>query len=141
MIQTKYHGEIEINNDDILHFEKGIPGFLDEKEFMILPLSDDGTYSIMQSLSAPMVAFVVASPFNYFPNYEFQLEDTAIEELELRTEKDVLVFSILSVGEPFENTTVNLQAPIIINSTNHKAKQIILNNTSYKIKHPIFQEG
>src|ERR1700730_10482251 len=100
MIQTKYHGEIEIKHEDILHFEKGIPGFLDEKEFVILPLSDDGTFSIMQSVTTPFVAFVVASPFHYIPNYEFQLEDPVVEELGLKSEKDVRVFSILSVAEP-----------------------------------------
>ena len=26
-IKTKYHGEISINDEEILHFEKGIPGF------------------------------------------------------------------------------------------------------------------
>jgi flagellar assembly factor FliW len=141
MIQTKYHGEIEINNDDILHFEKGIPGFLDEKEFIILPLSDDQTFSIMQSLTTPYVAFVIASPFHFFQDYEFKLEDPIVEELDIKGEKDVLVFLILSVGEPFEKTTANLQAPVIINSSNHKAKQVILNDGRYKTKHPIFQKG
>lgn len=141
MIQTKYHGEMEINQEDILHFEKGIPGFLDEKEFVILPLSDDGTFSILQSVATPYVGFVIASPFHYIPNYEFQMEDAVVEELGLNSEKDVRVFSILSVGEPFEKTTMNLQAPVIMNTSNHKAKQVILNNTSYQIKHPIFQKG
>jgi flagellar assembly factor FliW len=141
MIQTKYHGEIEINQDDILHFEKGIPGFLEEKGFIILPFSDDQIYLIMQSVTTPQVAFVVANPFHFFQNYEFPLEDSVVEELNLKTEKDVQVFSILSVVEPFEKTTANLQAPIIINTENQKAKQVILNNQSYKIKHPIFQKG
>ena len=141
MIQTKYHGEIEINKDEILHFEKGIPGFLDEKEFIILPLSDDQTFSIMQSLTTPYVAFVIASPFHFFQDYEFKLEDSIVEELDIKAEKDVLVFLILSVGEPFEKTTANLQAPIIMNSSNHKAKQVILNDGRYKTKHSIFQKG
>ncbi|MDP4085197.1 MAG: flagellar assembly protein FliW [Bacillota bacterium] len=140
-IKTKYHDEIEVNKDEILHFEKGVPGFLDEKEFVILPLSEDQTFSVMQSVTTPYVAFVVVSPFSYYPNYEFQLEDTVIEELSLKSEKDVLVYTILSVQDPFENTTVNLQAPIIINNSNHKAKQVILNDGNYKIKHPLFQKG
>ncbi|MCQ6278695.1 flagellar assembly protein FliW [Bacillus sp. EB600] len=141
MIQTKYHGEIEVNKEDFLHFEKGIPGFLDEKEFIILPLSDDQTFSIMQSLTTPYVAFVIASPFHFFQDYEFKLEDSIVEELDIKAEKDVLVFLILSVGDPFEKTTANLQAPVIINSLNNKAKQVILNDRCYKTKHPIFQKG
>jgi flagellar assembly factor FliW len=141
MIKTKYHGELEINKEDILHFEKGMPGFLDEKEFVILPLSDDQTFSIMQSVNTPYVSFLISNPFNFFKEYEFKLEDTVLEELEIKVEGDILVFSILSVGDPFEKTTANLQAPVIINSSNHQAKQVILNDQRYKTKHSIFQKG
>jgi flagellar assembly factor FliW len=141
MIKTKYHGEIAINKEDILHFEKGIPGFLDEKEFVVLPLSDDQTFSIMQSVNTSYIAFVISSPFNFFKDYEFKLEDAVLEELEIKAEGDVQVFSILSVGDPFEKTTANLQAPVIINSSNHQAKQVILNDQRYQTKHSIFQKG
>lgn len=141
MIKTKYHGEIEVKDEEILHFEKGIPGFLDEKEFVVLPLSDDQTFSIMQSVNTSFVAFVISSPFNFFKDYEFKLEDGVIEELEIKADKDVLVFSILSVGDPFEKTTANLQAPVVINSSNHQAKQVILNDQRYQTKHSIFQKG
>ena len=140
-MKTKYHNEIEVNKEDILHFEKGIPGFLEEKEFIILPITEDQTFSVMQSISSEYLAFLVVSPFHFFPEYDFQLEDLVIEELGLQTEKEVQVYSILTTEDPFENTTVNLQAPVIINTTNQKAKQVILNDGQYKTKHPIFQKG
>lgn len=137
--KTKYHGEIEVQQEEILHFAKGIPGFLEEKQFVVLPLSDDGVYSILQSTENEHLAFVITNPFHFFKDYDFELEAAVIEELELQSDKDVQVFSILTVQEPFEQTTVNLQAPIIINTKTHKAKQVILNHASYKIKHPLFQ--
>jgi flagellar assembly factor FliW len=140
-IKTKYHNEIKVNKDDIIHFEKGIPGFLEEKEFIILPLSEDQTFSVMQSISTEYLAFLVASPFHFFPEYDFQLEDLVVEELGLRSEEEITIFSILTTEELFENTTANLQAPVIINTTNQKAKQVILNDGQYKTKHPIFQKG
>jgi flagellar assembly factor FliW len=141
LIKTKYHGEIDIREDDILTFEKGIPGFLEEKEFIVLPLSEDQSFSIMQSVSTEYLAFVIANPFYYFRDYDFQLEDPILEELEMKSEQEVQVYSILTVEEPFEQTTANLQAPVIINIMNHKAKQVILNNGNYKSKHPIFKKG
>ena len=140
-INTKYHGEVEFNNEDIIRFDKGIPGFNDESEFIILPISEDEIFSVMQSVSTDYLAFLIASPFHFFPDYDFQLEDTIVEELELESEKDVLVFSILTAGDPFEKTTANLLAPVIINTKNQKAKQVILNYGQYKTKHPIFQRG
>jgi flagellar assembly factor FliW len=137
-IATKYHGEVEIN--EILTFEKGIPGFMGEKKFTLLPLSDDDIFTVLQSIATQELAFVLTNPFHFFREYDFQLDDPVVEELELKTEKDVVVYSILTVQEPFEKTTANLQAPIIINATNRKAKQVILHNEQYKTKHPIFEK-
>jgi flagellar assembly factor FliW len=141
LIKTKYHGKIVIKKEDILTFEKGLPGFLEETEYIILSLSEDQSFSIMQSVSTENLAFVIVNPFHYLQEYDFQLEDSVIEELELKSEKEVQVFSILTVEDPFDKTTANLQAPVIINTTNLKAKQIILNNGNYKTKHSIFQKG
>jgi flagellar assembly factor FliW len=138
LIKTKYHGKIEIKKEDILTFEKGLPGFLEEKEYIVLPLSEDQSFSIMQSVSTEYLAFVIVNPFLYFQKYDFQLEDLVVEELGLKYEKEVQVYSILTIEDPFHKTTANLQAPIIINTTNHKAKQVIFNNGNYKTKHSIF---
>ncbi|WLR55542.1 flagellar assembly protein FliW [Mesobacillus subterraneus] len=138
-INTKYHGEVEV--EDILTFQKGIPGFVEEKQFSLLPLSDDESYFVLQSVSTPGLAFVLTNPFHFMKEYDFKLEDATVEELNLESEKDVAVYSVLTVQDPFEKTTANLQAPIIINQRNRKAKQVILHDEQYKTKHPIFKKA
>lgn len=140
-IQTKYHGEITIEETDIIRFENGIPGFLNEQQFIILPLTEDGIYSIMQSVRTSQLAFVITNPFIFYKDYDFTVEDMVVKQLGIETITDVKVFNILTLQDPFENTTVNLQAPIIINTKNNLAKQVILNNESYKTKHPLFNES
>lgn len=140
-IDTKYNGSLEINSNEILNFEKGIPGFLEEKKFVLLPLSDDETFSVLQSVITSEIAFVLTSPFNFFKDYDFQLEDQVIEELGLDSEEDILVYSILTVQDPFIKTTANLQAPVVINAKKRKAKQVILHHEKFKIKHPIFEKA
>ncbi|WP_163144133.1 flagellar assembly protein FliW [Bacillus sp. 22-7] len=135
-IQTKFHGEQEINKDDIIYFPSGIPGFLDEKEFYILPLEGTELF-VMQSVKTTEVAFIVTDPFVLFPQYEFDLPEEVLEKLEIQSDKDVAVFAILTVREPFHNTTANLQAPLVINHTKKLGKQVILNQTTYQTKHRI----
>ncbi|SFB25295.1 MULTISPECIES: flagellar assembly protein FliW [unclassified Bacillus (in: firmicutes)] len=135
---TKYHGEVDIILEEIIHFEKGIPGFGDEKEFVVLPLSDDKTFLVLQSVKNQYLAFVITNPFHFFKEYDFQMEDAEVKELGINDEKEVVVYSILTVQDPFGKTTANLQAPLIVNSSNRKAKQIILNDSELKTKHPIF---
>ena len=40
---------------------------------------------------------------------------------------DVDILSIVSLGETFEQSTINLKSPIVLNSKNNVGAQIILN--------------
>lgn len=137
-IQTKFHGEQEIVKEEILHFETGIPGFLDEKEFYIFPLEDTPLY-VLQSIRKKEIAFIITDPFPLFTKYEFDLSQDLVESLNIQSEKEVTVFVILTVKEPFNKTTANLQAPIIINQKNKQGKQFIINNSPYTAKHLIME--
>lgn len=140
-ISTKYFGEITINEEEILTFESGIPGFLDEKQFIIQMLTDDGLYSVLQSVTTPELAFVITDPFFFFKDYDFHLDDAVVEQLGIEKPTDVRVVNILTLQDPFEKTTINLQAPVIINTKNNKAKQVILNDEKYTIKQPLFHKS
>lgn len=134
-IQTKYHGEIEIQPSRIIQFKSGIPSFLDEKEFYILPFADEGPFLIMQSVQTPGLAFVVVSPFDFFTDYEVKLTDQVIETLQIDNQEDIVIFTTLTIHEPFQNTTTNLQGPIVINDKKKLGKQVILADSPYKTKH------
>jgi flagellar assembly factor FliW len=138
-LRTKYHGEIEINEKDIFHFEYGIPGFLDEKKFVLLQL-EDTPFVILQSVKTPGLGFAMINPFVYFKDYDFELDEQTVEQLQLTSEKEVAVYVILTVADPFEQTTANLQAPIVLNYEKKLGKQVILTNTPYKTKHRLFHE-
>jgi flagellar assembly factor FliW len=140
-IQTKYHGLIKVEEADFIHFEHGIPGFLEEKEFIFLPMDVDSPFFIMQSKQTSELGFVVTNPFIFFEDYEFELAEHDKETLKIITETEIRIFTILSVKEPFTETTANLQAPIIFNQSSKLAKQVILNEPVYTTRHKIFQKA
>ncbi|MDV5128732.1 flagellar assembly protein FliW [Bacillus velezensis] len=137
IIKTKYHGEIRIDEGQIISFENGLPGFNEETQFVILPLSEDSPFLALQSVKQEHIAFIVASPFIFFKGYEFDIDQATLELLHIEDIEDVEVMAILTLEEPFENTTANLKAPIIVNKKEMKAKQIILHDASYETKHLI----
>ncbi|MFC0477859.1 flagellar assembly protein FliW [Robertmurraya beringensis] len=139
-LRTKYHGTIEIDQSNYIYFSNGIPGFHEEIQFVILPLEEDETFYIMQSVNTPTLAFVMINPFAYYHNYDFILDESVVECLKIDALADVLVYSILTVQDPFKNTTVNLQAPVIINTKNNFGKQIILNNEKYLTRHKLVEK-
>jgi len=135
-ISTKFHGEIEINEEEIYTFESGIPGFLEERQFGLLPL-DETPFFVLQSLKTPEVAFIMTNPFEVFPTYEVNLSDEVLADLQIQSEQDVTVFTILSVRDSFEQTTANLQAPIILNHTKKLGKQYIMKTDNYTTRHKL----
>ncbi|WP_349408635.1 flagellar assembly protein FliW [Pseudalkalibacillus sp. SCS-8] len=141
-IQTRYFGEVQISEDEIVKFKQGLPGFNIEKEFVILPFSEEETpYHILQSVSTPSLAFVLGNPFVFFPDYEFELSESVTELLEIQSEKEVAVYIILTINEPFEKTTANLKAPVVINLNKGIGKQVVLNKEEYETKHFIMKEA
>jgi flagellar assembly factor FliW len=80
----------------------------------------------------------VTDPFVFFKEYDFELDQSSVESLGNPSEKEVQVLSILTVRETLNESTANLQAPIILNLANRKGKQVILTYSDYQTKHLIF---
>ncbi|MEC1154191.1 flagellar assembly protein FliW [Cytobacillus horneckiae] len=137
-IETKYQGTIEVNKEDVILFATGLPGFADDSQFVLLPFLDDLPYFILQSIQSRDLAFVVVDPYPFFQDYQYKLNDAAVQSLKIEHPEDVATFVILTLKEPFANTTANLQGPIVINVKEKLGKQLILNDSSYKTKHPLF---
>lgn len=140
-LQTAYMGEVEIDSSKILTFEHGFPGFEAEKEFALLALEENSAFHVLQSLKTQALAFIVTDPCYITISYNFDLDEATIHALQIEHENEVTVFAIVSLKETLAQSTVNLKAPIVINTTNNKAKQVILNDTHYAIRQPMSLES
>lgn len=134
-IKTRYHEEIEVSKEEIIYFGSGIPGFPEDKEFINLPLGMDSSFSILQSINNEELGFVIAEPFSFFKEYEFDLDESVITQLKIKDKTDIIIYSIVTLGDSLDSSTVNLQAPIIINKRERLGKQAILNTDKYHTKH------
>lgn len=133
-IETKYLGAVKIEKEDILQFSNGIPGFQQEKQFVLLGLPGNPLFQILQSVHTAGLAFIVADPYHFYPEYSFELDDSTVDALQIKAREDVMVLSIITLKEPFMNSTINLKAPLIINPTITSGRQYILNTDTYSMK-------
>lgn len=131
---------MEVDEQQLIHFATGIPGFINEKRFMLMNLADNPTFSILQSVDTKDVAFVVTSPHNIYPDYMLKLDETILANLQIESESDVLLFSIVTLKNPFQKSTLNLKAPLVINSRNKRGKQYIVAVDDYSTTAPIVPE-
>ena len=140
--ETTRFGEIEVEDEKVVAFENGIPAFAEENEFVILPYEEESPYYFMQSLKTPELAFILTIPFLFFPDYQIEIDDESIKELDIKNQDNVAIYSLVTIPNgSLRYMTANLLAPVVLNTENMKAKQIIMEKSNYKTKHRLFPDA
>ncbi|WP_252234649.1 flagellar assembly protein FliW [Clostridium sp. ZS1] len=137
---SKVHGNIEYEEKDKITFKKGILGFENLKEYILVDLKECQPFKLLQSLEDEDVGLIVVSPFEFLKNYETKLNTEEIKRLEIRSEEEVTLVTTVTLNSDPKKITTNLKAPLIINISNNLGEQIILDNSDYKIKHLLIEE-
>lgn len=137
-IRTTRFGEVEYKAEEVITFSHGIPGFEAEHQFIIIVHDEKTPFAFLQSITTEELALVISDPFAFYHDYEFELDEPTKEELELTDVNDTAVWNVLSIPIEFKKATINLKAPIIINTAKKKGKQIILKE-DYLIKAPLYK--
>lgn len=137
-VETRFFGEIEFREEDVINFTRGLLGFEDVKKYLIIDnLDGAGVFKWLQSVDRPELAFVIMNPFFIVPDYQFDIPDGLVKKLGIEKPEDVAVFTIVVVPEDINKMTTNLKAPIILNTRNNRAIQMVLDDDRYRIKHPV----
>ena len=140
-VNTVRFGEIDVEEEKIVHFRDGIPAFEDEHEFMIIPYDEESPYYFMQSLKTPELAFLITTPFIFFPEYVIEIDDETLDELKIKNQEDVMLYSLITIPNgSVRYMTANLLAPVVLNTENMQAKQIVMEKTRYTTKHRLFPD-
>ena len=140
IIQTTRFGEINIENQEIICFSNGIPGFPSLQKYTLIIIENSPFY-FLQSVENGSLAFIMVSPFEFYPMYEFELSSSVLFELGNPKIDEIRVLNIATVPDSLKDATVNLIAPIVWNATTRRAAQVILQDTVYHTKHPLFSNS
>jgi flagellar assembly factor FliW len=132
----------DLQKQDAVCFQNGIPGFPEEKKFVLLQNPEERPFIWMQSTTNPELCFIVTSPFIFFPEYRPDVPDDELTTIGSPSLSELMLLTIVQVvnSKPPEVRT-NLKAPIIINLKNFAGSQVIVANESmyseravYKVK-------
>jgi flagellar assembly factor FliW len=139
IVESVVLGQLEAKEEHIYHFPFGIPGFEEDKQFVIVQPDAGMPFSYLQSVGSPDVALLIADPFVFYPDYDLVLNDQCIEDLRIEAEADVRIWSIVNVEDSLATATINLLAPIVVNTNTMLGRQQILHQSEYRTKHPLIR--
>ena len=142
-VETKWFGTIEVGEEQILTFEKGIIGFEDWKKYTLIYDAEKGVEESsifwLQAIDEPTLALPIMDPQLVYQGYDPIVEDAIINTLgDNIADATLLVVCTVTVPEKLENMTVNLKAPVIINMDTNRGVQLIADNDDYQVRYPIY---
>ncbi len=139
-LKTAYFGELTFEDDAIITFPEGIPGFEQQRRF--LPIEQPATKPLvfLQGIDGDGVCFVTLPVLAVDPDYRLALSADDLDELGLATDRqpengrEVICLAVISLveGEP---PTANLLSPLVINLSTRTGRQAIQEAGNYAIRH------
>lgn len=141
-----------------IFFPRGLPGFYQEKHWTVYEL--EKPFYLLEARGQPEIALPVVSPFLFYPDYSIRVAPDVLSRLSDKNEteavhlsyekdgqlpdKDVdaasaiwMVLAVVTLKKPFESSTLNLKAPILLNTHTRMAEQIVLEDAHYDARAPL----
>lgn len=134
-IDTKFLGQIDVMQEQLYSFEEGIPGFPEEKQFALIPFGKNTPFVILQSIKTAQIGFVLAFPYTFKEDYVYDLSKQDAEALNIKKQEDIITYAIVTLKDTLPNSTINLLAPIVINTKTHQGRQIVINENNQELLH------
>jgi flagellar assembly factor FliW len=133
-INSQRFGIVEIEDDAMLNFPAGIIGFSRENAFALIPHQGSSYLAWLQSVTTPELAFPVVSAHAFGDKYpDVPVGDAAAAAGVLGNDEDYAVLVVLCapIGQP---ATVNLLAPVVVNSQTRTGAQVILEGSRFSTR-------
>jgi len=138
-VKTRF-GVIEFDLNQALTFPKGIPGFAGYNSFglAMIPSETQSSFMLLQALEPDDLSFIVLP---YEPSaglIDAKDIEAALQSLNVTAENCaiMLIATFRRTGNSFE-TSVNMRAPIFIDTASRQAWQYIMPNDRYEVRHTL----
>jgi flagellar assembly factor FliW len=135
-IETSRFGRIDVPEDRIFVFPRGLIGLEHLKRYARLDSAKGPSVQWLQALDDPDTAFLVSEPTTYLPSFDLKIQDSDapgqgpdLKELEILT--------ILHVDREAKSLHIHVQAPLILDPASRKGVQVITDAENATVAIPL----
>ena len=121
----------------VVEMRGGLLGFPEYTQFTLIKMNDEGLVYRLQSLEDEAINFVVVPAASFFPSYAPSVDDEVAARFDLVNGREVLILLVVTLGETFKDSTVNLMAPLLLDPNAQVAEQIIVENANLSVRTPL----
>lgn len=139
-IQTGHFGEISIEEDKIISFPKGLIGFESARSFSLIQDPKFAPFYWLQSVDRPELTLVTIAATLVRPDYHLPLSPADKDFLQLADKDHLAILAVAVIKDVFEQSTLNLLAPVVINERARLGCQVINEREDYRTRHVLKDE-
>lgn len=130
---TTMTAQRSVENALQIEFVEPLPGFPDERTYLLSSIDDGGVLFSLRSVKHPDLRFVLTPPAVFFADYAPDLGPLG----GVLGSDQVDVLLMLTLGEKLADATANLRAPIVVSAATGLGVQLILEDASLPMHRPI----
>ena len=136
-INTSRFGQIQVNEQRVIHFAKGLLGFPKYRDFVLIEAGQDSYFWWLQSIDVADLAFVVTDPSLFVPTYKVPIGREQMTEMGLESLDGAQVFVIVNKRD--QVLTGNLQGPLVVNVARRSGEQMVLSDRRFTTRVPLIE--
>jgi flagellar assembly factor FliW len=143
--RTKYFETMEYTDDSVIRLPNGLPGFEQEREFVLIDQPSKRPLVFVQSLRTPRLCFIALPVLSVDAAYRLFISADDLDAMGLDPSRqpaigsEVACLVILAFGAD-RQMTANLLAPLVINLSTRIAVQAVQAGCNYSHRHPLLAE-
>ena len=85
LLDTEALGQINYEEEEIITFAQGIPGFEKFQRYLIIQSNEEEPVAYLQSIDENQLHFVIVDPFFIYKDYEFRIDEADQLELDIQS--------------------------------------------------------
>jgi flagellar assembly factor FliW len=121
----------------VLEFVAPMPGFPEQRRFVLVRVGDEGLLFALTSVDVPGLRFLVAPPGPFFADYAPEVDEEALAALGAGEVDDLLVLLVVNAGDAPDEASANLMAPIVLSQQTRRAVQLVLTGSGLPVRAPL----
>jgi flagellar assembly factor FliW len=133
--RTRYFDALQYDPSSVIRFPAGLPGFEDERQFILIEEPQRRPLLFLQSLTVPDLCFTMLPIFVLSPDYILRMSPEDIDLIGLDPSRQprigVDVFCGVLLAMQDNEITANLLAPIVMNLASRIAVQAVQIEADY----------
>jgi flagellar assembly factor FliW len=134
-----FFNNLVYSNNDIINFPSGIPGFENNKQFVLVSIPEYAPFEWLVCIDGSKLRFAIINPLLFVSDYDPKIMKEQIDDLGIDKPEDLLFFVIVTIRENPLESTANLVGPILINRIKKSGKQVIIDSDQYTTREPILR--